>query len=111
MERDGVKQRGVSAFVPGFLPANELSLPDDTGLCLWKIVLANNLASKRQKTSHGPLLIDCHTWPLEETNYGPLVVSLQPSRSKEVSVHLCLASFLQMSFLYLMILDSALGTL
>ena len=77
MEQEGVKQRCVSAFVPGFLPANELSLPDDTGFCFWGIVLANNPASKGQGTGHGPFLIHCHTQPLGETNYGPLVVSLQ----------------------------------
>ena len=57
MEREGVKQRGVSAFVPGFLPANELSLPDDTGFCSWNIVIANSPASRVQETSYGPVLV------------------------------------------------------
>ena len=55
MEREGGKQRGVSAFVPGFFPANELSLPDDTGFCFWNIAAANNPASSVQETSYGPV--------------------------------------------------------
>ena len=57
MEGEGVKQRGVSAFVSGFLPANELSLPHDIGFCFWKIVVASNLASKGEETNFGPLLL------------------------------------------------------